>query len=861
MGAALITLLVLLLLAVIGLTLVLLRLVRAGGLGVRARADTVTEVRSPHDGDASPVGRPGGDTRPASPSPPDSPVSRRDTDTAVPASEGVPDPAVEAPATTGSVGPGSISPASGTAGPGVSGPESSTVTGPELGGSEPAGSGSGGAGLAGAKGAESEATSSEPAGPEQGGPERPGSAQLGSKQASSEQTGAEHGGPGTPESGKVASAGSGQAGSGEQTGADPTPAGTATAPKVPTLPSAPTASGRSADLGSASPAPEGTASGTDGHAATAADMPEPETSASAAGIGGAGSVGAGGDGTRREPASAGADPGSVGAAAVGAARVELAQISSMVADLRREARDVEEEAERIRRRAEQDAAEQTERVRREAEQIRRHAEEAAEAIRERAVADAELRASRAEAAARDAIHAEREQIRAELDEDLRTQRTELRGWDSRLTQREQRVTDQSASVEERLRRLETREAELAVREAGLDSRESDLGELEEARRRELERVAGLTSAEARTELVKVVEDQARLDAAVRVRDIEARAEEEAEDRARRIVTLAIQRVASDQTAESVVSVLHLPSDEMKGRIIGREGRNIRAFESVTGVNVLIDDTPEAVLLSCFDPVRREMGRITLAALVSDGRIHPHRIEEEYARAEREVAAKCVRAGEDALIDVGIAEMHPELINLLGRLRYRTSYGQNVLAHLVESAHLAGIMAAELRLPPAIAKRGTLLHDLGKALTHEVEGSHAIVGAEIARRYGEHEDVVHAIEAHHNEVEPRSIGAVLTQAADQISGGRPGARRDSLESYVKRLERIEQIAAERPGVEKVFAMQAGREVRVMVVPELVDDVAAHLLARDVAKQIEDELTYPGQIRVTVVRETRAVGMAR
>ncbi|MCK9928370.1 ribonuclease Y [Frankia sp. Mgl5] len=590
-------------------------------------------------------------------------------------------------------------------------------------------------------------------------------------------------------------------------------------------------------------------------------MPEPETSASAAGIGGAGSADAGGDGARREPASAGADPGSAGTAAVGAARVEFARISSMVADLRREARDVEEEAERIRRRAEQDAAEQTERVRREAEQIRRHAEEAAEAIRERAVADAELRASRAEAAARDAIHAEREQIRAELDEDLRTQRTELRGWDSRLTQREQRVTDQAASVEERLRRLETREAELAVREAGLDSRESDLGELEEARRRELERVAGLTSAEARTELVKVVEDQARLDAAVRVRDIEARAEEEAEDRARRIVTLAIQRVASDQTAESVVSVLHLPSDEMKGRIIGREGRNIRAFESVTGVNVLIDDTPEAVLLSCFDPVRREMGRITLAALVSDGRIHPHRIEEEYARAEREVAAKCVRAGEDALIDVGIAEMHPELINLLGRLRYRTSYGQNVLAHLVESAHLAGIMAAELRLPPAIAKRGTLLHDLGKALTHEVEGSHAIVGAEIARRYGEHEDVVHAIEAHHNEVEPRSIGAVLTQAADQISGGRPGARRDSLESYVKRLERIEQIAAERPGVEKVFAMQAGREVRVMVVPELVDDVAAHLLARDVAKQIEDELTYPGQIRVTVVRETRAVGMAR
>jgi ribonuclease Y len=300
---------------------------------------------------------------------------------------------------------------------------------------------------------------------------------------------------------------------------------------------------------------------------------------------------------------------------------------------------------------------------------------------------------------------------------------------------------------------------------------------------------------------------------------------------------------------------------MKGRIIGREGRNIRAYEAVTGVNVVIDDTPEAVLLSCFDPVRREVGRVTLEALVLDGRIHPQRIEEEYERAKVAVEALCVRAGEDALVDVGIAEMHPEVITLLGRLRYRTSYGQNVLGHLIESAHLAGIMAAELRLPPDIAKRGTLLHDLGKALTHEVEGSHALIGAEIARRYGEHEDVVHAIEAHHNEVEPRTIGAVLTQAADQISGGRPGARRESLESYVKRLERIEQLAAGLPGVEKVFAMQAGREVRVMVIPDAVDDIGAQVLARDLAKQIEEELTYPGQIRVTVVRETRASEIAR
>jgi ribonucrease Y len=311
----------------------------------------------------------------------------------------------------------------------------------------------------------------------------------------------------------------------------------------------------------------------------------------------------------------------------------------------------------------------------------------------------------------------------------------------------------------------------------------------------------------------------------------------------------------------VVSVLHLPSDDMKGRIIGREGRNIRAFESVTGVNVIIDDTPEAVLLSCFDPVRREVGRLTLETLVLDGRIHPHRIEEQYERARAEVDALCVRAGEDAIVEVGITEMHDELIALLGRLRYRTSYGQNVLKHLVESAHLAGVMAAELRLPPEIAKRGTLLHDLGKALTHEVEGSHALIGAEIARKYGEPEDVVHAIEAHHNEVEPRTIGAVLTQAADQISGGRPGARRESLESYVQRLERIEEIAGEKPGVEKVFAMQAGREIRVMVQPDSVDDIGAQVLARDVAKQIEDELTYPGQIRVTVVRELRAVEVAR
>jgi ribonuclease Y len=310
-----------------------------------------------------------------------------------------------------------------------------------------------------------------------------------------------------------------------------------------------------------------------------------------------------------------------------------------------------------------------------------------------------------------------------------------------------------------------------------------------------------------------------------------------------------------------VSVLHLPSDDMKGRIIGREGRNIRAFETTTGVNLIIDDTPEAVLLSCFDPVRREVGRLTLEKLVLDGRIHPHRIEEVYERSKSEVEQLCVRAGEDALVEVGLTDMHEELIALLGQLRYRTSYGQNVLKHLVESAHIAGMMASELRLDPVLMKRCTVLHDVGKALTHEVEGSHAIIGAEIARKYGEHEDVVHAIEAHHNEVEVRTVEAVLTQAADGISGGRPGARRESLEHYVKRLERIEEIASEKPGVEKVFAMQAGREIRVMVKPEEIDDIAAQVIARDVAKQIEEELTYPGQIRITVVRESRATEYAK
>jgi ribonuclease Y len=300
---------------------------------------------------------------------------------------------------------------------------------------------------------------------------------------------------------------------------------------------------------------------------------------------------------------------------------------------------------------------------------------------------------------------------------------------------------------------------------------------------------------------------------------------------------------------------------MKGRIIGREGRNIRSFEQITGVNLIVDDTPGAVLLSCFDPVRREMARLTLEELVADGRIHPTRIEEVHERSCVEVDRLCVRAGEDAALEMGITDLHPELVATLGKLKYRTSYGQNVLRHLVESGHAAGLLADELGVDRALCVRAAFLHDIGKALTHEAEGSHAIVGAELARKYGESEDVVHAIEAHHNEVEPRTVEAVITQAADAISGGRPGARRESLEAYVERLHRLEEIAMAKPGVERVFAMQAGRDVRVMVLPDQVDDIAAQVLARDIAKQFEEELTYPGQIKVTVIRESRATEVAR
>jgi ribonuclease Y len=448
-----------------------------------------------------------------------------------------------------------------------------------------------------------------------------------------------------------------------------------------------------------------------------------------------------------------------------------------------------------------------------------------------------------------------------LNATVKEQSAEVERRAGRIDERERLHADEVERLVERERRLAAMDADLAGRESALTGREAEVAAAEKGHRRELERIAGLTAESARAELVENIEAQAKREAAIMVRDIETDAKNTADARARRIVVDAIQRIASEQTAESVVSVLHLPSDEMKGRIIGREGRNIRAFESVTGVNLIIDDTPEAVLLSCFDPVRREVGRLTLEKLVLDGRIHPHRIEEVYEGAKSEVDVLCDRAAEEALVDVGITDLHPELARLLGRLRYRTSYGQNVLKHLIETAHIAGIMAAELGLDIPSMKRAAFLHDIGKALTHEVEGSHALIGADLARKYGESEDVVHAIEAHHNEVAPQTIEAVLTQAADACSGGRPGARRESLEAYVKRLERIEEIAGGKGGVEKVFAMQAGREIRVMVRPDDIDDIGAAVLARDVAKQIEEELTYPGQIRVTVVRESRVTELAR
>jgi ribonucrease Y len=487
--------------------------------------------------------------------------------------------------------------------------------------------------------------------------------------------------------------------------------------------------------------------------------------------------------------------------------------------------------------------------------------QSAEAQARKVLLDAELGAKTEQARMLEEANREIAGARREADEEIRGRRDEVAKQESRLGQKEEAVDRKISAADERLVSLERRSAELDDRDETLKAVREQLERGAEAHRQRLEAVARMTASEAREALTRQVTDEARRSAMATVRELEESAREEGEQRARKIVTIAIQRIASEQTAESTVSVFTLPSDDMKGRIIGREGRNIRAFEAVTGVNLIIDDTPDTVVLSSFDPVRREAARMTLEKLIADGRIHPARIEEMHDRSLRDIDEQIRRAGEEAVLEVGIADIHPELVKLLGRLQYRTSYGQNVLKHLVESAHIASAIASELGLDPAVPKRGAFLHDIGKAVTHEIEGSHAIIGAEIARRLGESPEVVHCIESHHGEVEQRTVEAVLAQIADGISGGRPGARRESLETYVKRLERLEEICESYPGVQKTFAMQAGREVRVMVKPEDIDDLAAQVLARDIAKQVEEELQYPGQIKITVVRELRATEFAR
>jgi ribonuclease Y len=435
----------------------------------------------------------------------------------------------------------------------------------------------------------------------------------------------------------------------------------------------------------------------------------------------------------------------------------------------------------------------------------------------------------------------------DLDAELRSRREELARFEQRIQDRETALGTQNELVETRKRDLEARAAEL--------------DRAHERQLRELERVAGLSASQAKHLLLKELEDQVRHDSARLVRQIEEETKREADRRVRNILSVVMQRLAAGHAAETTVSVVQLPADDMKGRIIGREGRNIRALEHLTGVDFIIDDTPNAVILSGFDGVRREVARMTLEKLLQDGRIHPARIEETYYQAKSELEGHIIESGEQACFDTNVQGLDPEIVKILGRLKYRTSYGQNVLAHSVECAHLAAMMADELGASNKTARRAALLHDIGKAVSHEVEGPHALVGGDLARKHGESEAVAHAMEAHHNEVEPQTVEAVIVQAADALSGARPGARGESLEQYVKRLRELEQIATRHDGVDKVYAMQAGREIRVMVAPNALDDDGAVLLSHAIAREIEREIEYPGQIKVTVIRESRATDYAR
>jgi ribonuclease Y len=464
--------------------------------------------------------------------------------------------------------------------------------------------------------------------------------------------------------------------------------------------------------------------------------------------------------------------------------------------------------------------------------------------------EAETTIKEARLEAKEELH----KVRSEVEADLRERRLELKTSEERVAQREEQLERRAAELERRDQQVFEREEQTTALAEQLKAAHAEQTAV-------LERISGLTGMQAKEMLLQQTEDDARHDMAKLVRAVEEEAKHEADRRARNILSLSIQRTAANHVAETTVSVVPLPSDDMKGRIIGREGRNIRALENLTGIDFIIDDTPEAVVLSGFDGVRREIARLTITKLLADGRIHPARIEEMYNQARAEIDATIEEAGEQACFDANVHGVAPELVKVLGRLKFRTSYGQNVLNHSVEVAHLAGIMANELGANPKIARRAGLLHDVGKAIDHEVDGSHGQISAQLARKYRETQSVVHAIEAHHQDVEPQTVEAVLVQAADAISAARPGARRETLEGYVKRLESLEKIAESKKGVEKCYAMQAGREVRVMVKPAEISDDDAVLLAREIAKEIEDTLDYPGQIRVTVIRESRATELAK
>ena len=446
------------------------------------------------------------------------------------------------------------------------------------------------------------------------------------------------------------------------------------------------------------------------------------------------------------------------------------------------------------------------------------------------------------------------QLKQKSESDEKKRKQEIQKLENRIMQREE-------SLDRRNDALDRKEHQLSSLQGQLDKRKNEVDQLFHKQTSELERIADLTKEDAHQELLDRVRSESVRDEAQILRESEQRVRAQADKTAREIVSTAIQRCAADQAGEITVTSVHIPSDDLKGRIIGREGRNIRTFEQVTGVSLVIDDTPETVVLSSFNPVRRETARVALENLIADGRIHPARIEEMYKKAEKLVSERVQEAGEQAAFDAGIHDLHPELVKTLGALRYRTSFGQNVLQHSIQVSELCGIMASELGLDPAPAKRAGLLHDLGKAIDHEVEGPHAVIGADLCRRYGEKPEIVHAIEAHHADIEPDTVLDVLVQAADAISAARPGARRESAENYIKRLEKLEEISNAHDGVERTYAMQAGRELHVMVEPEKISDAEATVLAHDIAKQIEDEMEYPGQVRVVVIRESRAVDIAK